>query len=96
MVYYMLKKNTKKIFLGVEIVLCIYMVYTIVFHQQNLMNNKRQQMKNIQQKIECERKIADELNKEKERIDTDDYIEKVAREKLGMIKRDEIVFYNVD
>lgn len=76
--------------------LCIYMIYTIVFQQQSLMNHKRQQMKKIQQKIECERKITDELNKEKERMVTDDYIEKVAREKLGMIKNDEIVFYNID
>ena len=92
----MLKKKTRKIFLGLEIILCGYMIYTIVFHQQSLMNHKRQQMKNIQQKIECERRITDELNKEKEKIDTDEYIEKIAREKLGMIKKDEIIFYNVD
>jgi len=92
----MLKKNVKKIFFGVEILLCLYMGYTIVFRQQSLMNHKRQEIKNIQQKIECEKKVTDELNREKEKIDTDEYIEKVAREKLGMVKKDEIIFYDVD
>lgn len=31
----------------------------------------------------------------KESVDTDEYIEKLAREKLNMIKKDEIVFIDI-
>lgn len=92
----MLKENTKKVFWGFEILFCVYMIYTILFHQQGLMNHKRQEIKTIQQNIECEKKVTDELHKQKEQVDTDEYIEQIAREKLGMIKDDEIIFYNVD
>lgn len=49
------------------------------------------------------KQILDEVNKEDDRqkqlneqiksYDNDQYIEKVAREKLGMVKSDEIIFY---
>ncbi|MBQ6907303.1 MAG: septum formation initiator family protein [Clostridia bacterium] len=50
-------------------------------------------------------KIAEDIAKENQRIEeidkaiqnvgTDEYIEKIAREKLGMIKADEIVFIDI-
>ena len=50
-------------------------------------------------------KIAEEIEYENQRIEeidnmmlesnTDEYIEKIAREKLGMIKSDEIVFVDI-
>lgn len=92
----MLKKRTRKIFLGLELLVCGYMLYTIIFHQQSLMNHKKREMQEIKQKIENEKKLTDELNEEKAQIGTDEYIEKIAREKLGMIKKDEIIFYSVD
>ena len=50
-------------------------------------------------------KIVEDINKEQQRIEelddalanagTDEYIEKIAREKLGMIKANEIVFIDI-
>ncbi|MGL6174237.1 MAG: FtsB family cell division protein [Cellulosilyticaceae bacterium] len=37
-------------------------------------------------------KRLEELKKEKESMNSPEYIEKVAREKLGMVKKDDIVF----
>ena len=82
--------------MGLELLVCGYMLYTIIFHQQSLMNHKKREMQEIKQKIENEKKLTDELNEEKAQIGTDEYIEKIAREKLGMIKKDEIIFYSVD
>ena len=45
--------------------------------------------------IDYEQKRADEVDALKENIDSDEYIEKVAREKLGMIRKDEIVFVDI-
>lgn len=95
-VFRLKRKNAKKIFFGIECLLCGYILYTIVFHQQGLMNHKRQEMKDLEQKIEYEKKLTKELNKEKENINTDEYIEKIAREKLGMVKKNEKIFYDVN
>lgn len=45
-------------------------------------------------KAELEKDILrlDELKIERENMNTPEYIEKVAREKLGMVKKDDIVF----
>lgn len=49
----------------------------------------------LKEKIEYEKKRTEEVEELKTKVDTDEYIEKVAREKLGMIKRDEIVFVDI-
>ena len=49
----------------------------------------------LQEQIEYEKKRIEEVEILKTKVDTDEYIEKVAREKLGMIKRDEIVFIDI-
>jgi len=87
------KKSTKMIFLTVEFFICGYIIYNIVFHQQALMNQKKQEMMDLQGKIKYEKQLTDKLNKEKDEIKTDEYIENIAREKLGMVKKDEKIFY---
>lgn len=37
-----------------------------------------------------------EIDRLKENVNTDEYIEKIAREKLGMVKKDEIIFIDVN
>ena len=60
------------------------------------MKHKKSEMRDLQEKIKYEENLADELNKEKEEINTDEYIEKIAREKLGMVKKDEKIFYDIN
>ena len=43
-----------------------------------------------------EQQRGEEIDNMKENVDTDEYIEKIAREKLGMIRKDEIIFIDVN
>ncbi|HAL63405.1 MAG TPA: cell division protein FtsH [Clostridiales bacterium] len=45
--------------------------------------------------IDRENHRIEELNRDLENAGTDEYIEKIAREKLGMIKANEIVFIDI-
>ena len=45
--------------------------------------------------IACENQRIEEINLMAEKVGTDEYIEKIAREKLGMIRSDEIVFIDI-
>ncbi len=49
----------------------------------------------LKSQIEYEQKRAEEVDALKEDVDSYEYIEKIAREKLGMIRKDEIVFVDV-
>ncbi|MEF9959792.1 MAG: septum formation initiator family protein [Niameybacter sp.] len=43
-------------------------------------------------KLEQEKNVLDALNQEKENMNSLEYIERIARDKLGMVKKDDIVF----
>ena len=49
----------------------------------------------LEAQIEYEEQRANEVDSLKEIVDSDEYIEKIAREKLGMIRKDEIVFVDI-
>ena len=53
------------------------------------------QVAKIIENIEYENQRIEEIDLMMEKVGTDEYIEKVAREKLGMIKADEIVFVDI-
>lgn len=86
------KKSTFGIFILLAIFL--YLSYTAL-GQQKLLNAKDLEMSKIEDKIKEETKTNEELKKEKEMINSDEYIEKVARDKLGMVKKDERVFVDI-
>ena len=46
----------------------------------------------LQQQIEDEQNRTEEIDKLKKYMETDEYTEEVAREKLGLVKDNEIVF----
>lgn len=75
-------------------VILVYLLF-IAINQQKLLNTKDLELNRIDSRIEDETRINDELNKEKETIQSDEYIEKVAREKLGMVKKDQKVFVDI-
>jgi len=87
-------KKTKLIFIAVALFI-VYFTVTFI-EQQNLINSKKKQIEDINQKIADEQKINEELNKSKEIIGSDEYIEKVARERLGMVKSGEKVFVDTN
>ena len=59
---------------------------------QKINRGLEKQIAEYREKIRMEQEEQERLLKEKEYIQSDMYIEKVAREKLGLVKEDEIVF----
>lgn len=89
-------KKDKKSTIGVLILLVIflYLSYTAV-NQQKLLYAKGLELDRMEDKIEYETELNAELSKENEMIQSDEYIEKIAREKLGMVKRNERVYVDI-
>jgi cell division protein FtsB len=76
------------------IALIIYFAY-IAVNQQGMINAKNKELEEVREKIAEEMRVNEELQKEMESIDSDEYIEKVAREKLDMVKRGERVYVDI-
>ena len=77
------------------IIAAIYAAYVIIDNQFYI-NKYSAEEKHYLQQIEEEREKIRELEKTKELVDTDYYIEKMAREKLGMVKPGEKIFVDTD
>ncbi|NSW91137.1 MAG: septum formation initiator family protein [Firmicutes bacterium] len=89
------KRKSSRWGLLILIAFRVYFLF-IVVEQQKVLGLKKEAMKNIQAKIEEETKINEELKRQKEILNTDEYIEKVAREKLGMVKPGERIFIDIN
>lgn len=63
--------------------------------QQPTVSAYEKKAEEIKESIEYENQRIEEIDAVIEKLGTDEYIEKMAREKLGMIKSDEIVFVDI-
>ncbi len=63
--------------------------------QQPAISAYDERIAEIKEGIEYENQRIEEIDAVMEKVGTDEYIEKIAREKLGMIKSDEIVFVDI-
>ena len=90
------QKNKRKSKLPILIVLAIaaFMIIKGIMLQPEISKNI-EQISDIQSQIDYEQQKAEEVDNLKEKVNSDEYIEKMAREKLGMIRKDEIVFIDV-
>lgn len=68
----------------------------ILIDQQKIIYSMEQQKKIMETNIEEEKKLNEELKKQKEIVGSDDLIEKIAREKLGMVKKGEKIFVDTN
>jgi len=90
-----MKKNGKTT-IGLFVLLVIFLYFSyIAVSQQKLIYAKNVELSKLENRIEEEKKLNEELKKEKEMIQKDEYIEKIAREKLGMVKKNERVYVDV-
>ena len=82
--------------LGILILLFIFLFlsYTAV-NQQRIIFNKNLELSRLEEKIAEEKTVNEELKKESEIIQDDEYIEKIAREKLGMVKKNERIYVDI-
>lgn len=83
--------------LGAVIFLAFVVYFTItLIDQQKLLDAKMVQFESLQSKIIEANQTYKELLDDFEMIGTDEYIEKIAREKLGMVKNNEKVFVDIN
>jgi cell division protein FtsB len=90
-------KKGKKSILGLIFVVGFFIYFIITFiEQQKLIYFKNIETENMKAKIQLERQLYEELSMFKENLESDEYIEKIAREKLGMVKPGEKIFFDID
>mgnify|MGYP000625809339 FL=1 len=90
----------KKIFTNILkkiliIAFILYFVFTLIKQQQTL-NSYANQKAKYNEDIEVAEDEQEELQKTKDNINSDEYIEQVAREKLGMYYPNERVYIDVE
>jgi cell division protein FtsL len=89
-------KKGKKSTIGVLVLLAIFLYLSyIAVNQQKLLYAKNLELDRIDDKIKYETELNEELTKESDTIKSDEYIEKIAREKLGMVKKNERVYVDI-
>lgn len=85
------KSLLKKIlFIGI----IIYVVYTF-FSQQKMLNAYKEDQKRYSEQIAEAEELQEELKTTKENINSKEYIEEVAREKLDMYLPNERVYIDI-
>lgn len=87
-------KKRRKGFRIVHLLLLCLLIYTLVVvsHQRSMMNDLRAKKEVIESEISSLNKDIDVLNKEISKSGTLEFIEKIAREDLGMVKPREIIY----
>ena len=88
------KLDLMKFLIIITAVISVTMVVKGIMLQPAIAANEEMAAK-IRENIEYENQRISEIDAMMEEVGTDEYIEKVAREKLGMIKADEIVFVDI-
>ena len=89
-----IKKNDLNIKLIALAVICLAMIIKGIMQQPEIIANK-ETIAHLNEEIKYEEARQQEVESMKESVDTDEYIEKIAREKLGMIKQNEKIFIDV-
>jgi cell division protein FtsB len=91
----MRKKKKSKVWI-IALVLLAISLSPILIDQQKMLYASNKEMSAVQKKIAIENKTKEELLRQKKILNTDEYAEKVAREKFGMVKSGEKVFVDVN
>lgn len=72
----------------------LYFCYVLI-DQQKVILARESEIARMKEKIGEEQAINEELTKQREIINSDKYVEKIAREKLGMVRKEERVFIDI-
>lgn len=89
------KKHMNKFTIAGIIVLCAVLSFTILYRKA-VLDAKCQEYKEQISELKKEKKNVDErtsdLKKFEKYVDTDEYVEQIARERLGLVCKGEIIF----
>ena len=78
------------------LIIFIINIGIILINQQKTINSYNSQQKYYADKIESAKSYNKTLNEEKTNLNSDDYIEKIAREKLDMYSENERVYIDIN
>ena len=87
--------GTNPIFRVLFLLMAAYLIWEI-FSQQQMIEEKQYNLSVVEQQIEAEQQRSKVLEREKELLNSDESLEKIAREKLGMVKPGERVFVDLN
>lgn len=88
------KKLSPYTVLGI-IILCVVLCGTVTYKRIVLERQSREneaKIEQLQEEQEAQEKRTEELKEFKKYVETDEYVEEIARDKLGLVHEGEIVF----
>ncbi len=88
--------NYKKLFVRILIILFIVYFISVMVNQQDKLNTYKQSQAYYETKYSEEVARQEELKSLKDNIDTPEYIEQLAREKLDMYLPNERVYIDIN
>ena len=72
-------------------IICVYFVATLI-NQQRILDLYANSRQVLEEKIEEEQEYSEELAVTKENINSDEYVEQIARRELGMYYPNETIY----
>lgn len=87
----MIKKLMERCIIFAFVLIIVYLGYIIV-RQEMYLSEVNEQTIIAQERLDKAKAINEDLNEEKSKLNTNEYIEKVAREELGMTKPGEVPY----
>ena len=90
-----IKAKVNPIWKVLFILLTVYLSLNLV-SQQQLIEKIDSELADVEARIGAQAKLSEELAREKEMLMSDESLEKIAREKLGMVKPGERVFVDLN
>ena len=92
----MKNKRVKNFLMKVLVIaFIIYFIYTII-SQKKMLSNYAQEKEQYNDQIETAKDEQEKLQNMKDNINSNEYIEEIAREKLGMYYPNERVYIDVE
>ena len=89
------KKNSNLVKKSLILIFAIYFIYTLIAQQKTL-NSYAREKERYNEQIEVAEDEQEELQEMKENINSDEYIEQIAREKLDMYYPNERVYIDTE
>ncbi len=86
------KVNIKKMAIAAAVaVVAVYFIYVLIW-QQVTINNKNNEIEGLRMQVDSASEESERLKQEVENLNDPEYLERVARERLGLVRPNERVF----
>lgn len=90
------KLNIKRLaIVAAAAVFIIYFVYAMIA-QQIALSNKNKEIQSLEEQVSAANTETERLQKELDNLEDPEYLERVAREKLGLVRPNERVFVDAN